>query len=54
MIIRKCYKCGKKKIAIKSEKNGKEIESEMTISTWGKNQGRYYCLDCNKESKYVR
>lgn len=53
MITRKCYKCGKRKVAVKCEDKEKIIEAEMTMSTWGKHQGEYYCLDCKKESKYV-
>ena len=49
METKKCYKCGKVKIAIKNKGDSDEVKTQMVKMTWGINRGRYYCLNCKGE-----
>ena len=49
MKFRKCYKCGKMKVA--SYKLGEEAKVEMTQEQYG--DFKYKCIDCNKDSEFT-
>jgi DNA-directed RNA polymerase subunit RPC12/RpoP len=44
METRKCYKCGKEKVAIRS--SGETTEIKMVMITYGKHKGEYKCQNC--------
>lgn len=57
MKLKKCYKCGKTKVAVKELSDnelGDYVKIEMTQITYGKYKGEFRCHDCSVRSYTMR
>ena len=55
MKFESCYKCGKKKLAsfnMNTESHLTHADLEMTLMSYGKNKGAFFCKDCKVESVF--